>query len=178
MVRKDGIVRLLLWQALMRRGAQKETVRSYRILYHRDAWVDIYMFTKKAVYCGYMESAFLKMDIFFLVTTITVALIGLFVAVVAFYVVRILRDINEITRTVSKEAKEFASDFRSVRTDIKEGVSDARESVQEGIDTAKNYTKMVAGAGIVRGVAGFFEALSQEKQASKRRRSSRKKASE
>ncbi len=118
------------------------------------------------------------MDIFFLVTTITVALLGVFIALVAFYVVRILRDINEITRTVSKEAKEFASDFHAVRTDIKEGVHDARESVQEGLDTAKNYTKMVAGAGIVRAVSGFFDALSAEKQASKRRRSSKKKASE
>jgi zinc transporter ZupT len=108
---------------------------------------------------------FFKMNIFFVVTTTVVALVGILAGVLGYYLIRIARDIRDITVTVKKQAQGLADDFESVRTDIREGVHEVRENVTEGIATATSYTKAVAGAGIVRAIAHLFEAFSAEKGA-------------
>jgi hypothetical protein len=122
--------------------------------------------------------AFLKMDIFFVVTTAAIAVVGALMALALFYVVRIVRDISEITRTVKTEAKEFVDDLSKVRTDVKEGVHEVRENISEGIETAKTYSRAVAGTGIVKAVSQLLEAFAEEKGASEKRRRTRKKKSE
>jgi Sec-independent protein translocase protein TatA len=121
--------------------------------------------------------AFVKMDIFFVVTTAFVALLGALVALVLFYILRIVRDVSEITHLVKHEARELAKDIGAVTKEVKEGVQDVREHVEDGIQTAKTYTKAVAGTGIVKAVSQLLEAFTEEKQASARRRS-RKKSTE
>lgn len=129
-------------------------------------------------YTGYMETeAFLKMDIFFVVSTAFVAMLGILIALVLFYIVRIVRDISEITHLVKHEARGLAKDIGAVTKEVREGVQDVREHVEEGIATAKTYTKAVAGTGIVKALSQLLEAFSEEKQASARRRS-RKKSTE
>jgi len=59
--------------------------------------------------------AFLQMDIFFIVTTVVVVVIGVFVALVLFYVVRLLRTLERIARDVEGEAKAIISDIDDVR---------------------------------------------------------------
>jgi len=118
-----------------------------------------------------MESEFFKMDLFFFVTTTVVVLLGVLWAIVLYYVVKIVRNINKIVSTVQKEVVEISEDFAEMKKDVKEGIHEVRE----GITTAKNYTKMVAGAGIVRAVSGLFEAFVEEKENSKKRKKSVKK---
>jgi uncharacterized protein YoxC len=109
------------------------------------------------------SSEFLKMDIFFVVTTLVVALFGIIGCVLGYYLIRVVRDLSEISRTVKQQAQGLAEDFEAVRTDIKDGVHEVRENVTEGIATAKSYTKAVAGAGILRAVSNLFQAFSTEK---------------
>jgi len=120
--------------------------------------------------------AFLRMDIFFVVTTVVVAIAGIFIILALYYVTHILRDIRDITSTVRKEAKEIAADFHEVRTDIKGGVHEVREKVTEGVETAKTYSQVVAGTGIVKAFAGLLEAFGEEKTQQKKRHTKRKKA--
>lgn len=115
--------------------------------------------------------AFLKMDIFFVVTTGLVILFGIFLAVILYYVVKIVRNISKVVALVEREAVEISDDFKEIRKDVKEGFSDVRE----GITTATNYTKMVAGAGIVKAVSGLFEAFMEEKEQRTVRKKKRKK---
>lgn len=115
------------------------------------------------------------MDIFFVITTAAVVVLAALMALIMFYVARIVRDISEITGMVKKEARELAKDIGAVTQEVKEGVQDVREHVEEGIETAKTYTKAVAGTGIVRAVSQLLEAFAEEKGASARRRAHRKK---
>ena len=120
--------------------------------------------------------AFLKMDIFFLVTTTVVALVGVLLIAILVYVMRIVRDVSEISNMVKKEARELAKDIGAVTKEVREGVADVREHVEEGIETAKTYTKAVAGTGIVKAVSQLLEAFAEEREGSIRR--SRKKRTE
>ena len=118
----------------------------------------------------------LKMDIFFVVTTAVVAVLGILLALVLFYIMRIVRDVSEIATAVKKEAKEFAHDLGEIRTEVKESVHEIRENVSDGIDTAKTYGKAVAGTGIVKAVSQLLEAFAEEKGANAQRRSRKKKS--
>lgn len=120
----------------------------------------------------------LKMDVFFVVTTAVVAMLGILLGLVLFYALRIVRDVSEIAGAVKKEAKEFARDLGEIRTEVKEGVQEIRENVSEGIDTAKTYGKAVAGTGIVKAVSQLLEAFAEEKGASVRRARSRRRRPE
>jgi Na+-driven multidrug efflux pump len=113
-----------------------------------------------------MESSFLKMDIFFLVTTVVVVLLGTLLAVLLYQLIRVLQDVREITDTVKHEAHAVVHDFHEVREDVKEGIA-----------TAKHYTKAIAGASIVRGISALFEAFTeaQSPPRTKKTRTSRKK---
>jgi hypothetical protein len=118
--------------------------------------------------------AFFKMDIFFIVTTTVVVLFGIFGAVILYYIVKIVQSIHSIMLTVQKEADVIAKDFEEVRKEVKEGVQDVRM----GITTATNYTKMVAGAGIVKALSGLFEAVVEEKTRKKKKEKEKKKKTE
>lgn len=111
-----------------------------------------------------METAeFLKMDIFFVVTTVVILMFGIMSAILGYYLIRVVRDISEITHTVKDQAKGISEDIEAVRADIKEGVHEVRENVSEGIASAKTYTKAIAGAGIIRAVSNLFQAFTEEK---------------
>lgn len=114
-------------------------------------------------------SEFAKMDIFFLVTTLVVLLVGVLFSVVLTYLIRILRDISEITGTVRREADGIADDISAMRTEIKEGVEDVKEHVEDGLKAAKTYSRAVAGAGIVRALAVVFQGFADERERSTKR---------
>lgn len=63
---------------------------------------------------------FLKMDIFFVVTTIVAILVGAFLTVALFYVVRILKSVDNVARNVSEESNDLRGDIAALRTKIKE----------------------------------------------------------
>ncbi len=116
------------------------------------------------------------MDIFFLVTTTVVALVGVLLVAILVYVMRIVRDVSEITDMVKKEARDLAKGIGAVTEEVREGVQDMREHVEDGIKTAKTYTKAIAGTGIVKAVSQLLEAFAEEREATTKR--SRKKKSE
>lgn len=118
----------------------------------------------------------LKMDIFFVVTTVAVAVVGIIVAFALFYIAKLLRDLSEIAKIARREAEEIAQDIDAVRADIREGVSDAREAVAYGLKTARGASGAMAGAGIVRTLAQVFDSFREEKRP--RRKASRRKESE
>lgn len=64
--------------------------------------------------CSHM-SAFAKMDIFFIVTTLATVVLTVFMGVVLFYVVRAARDVSRITHVVRGESEKFAKGTRGAR---------------------------------------------------------------
>ena len=64
---------------------------------------------------------FLKMDIFFAVTTFAVVLLAFFGCVVFWRISRILKNIEHISEQVSLESDSIRADLAGVRADIRHG---------------------------------------------------------
>lgn len=62
---------------------------------------------------------FLKMDIFFAVTTLVVVIVGALVAYGIYLVLRILRNVEKISKTVSDEADMIKADIDDMRLQVK-----------------------------------------------------------
>ena len=62
---------------------------------------------------------FAKMDIFFLVTTTAVVVVGILVAVGLLFVIRILRNVDELSHEVTEEAKVLRGDIEEARVSAK-----------------------------------------------------------
>lgn len=105
------------------------------------------------------EAAFLKMDIFFAVTTAAVVLLTLAVGVVMYLIARVLADVRQITRMLREETEKTAEDFDAVRADIREGVHQMRERITESAAVVGAARKLVKGAGLVGAISGLFDAL-------------------
>ncbi len=63
---------------------------------------------------------FLKMDIFFAVTTAVVLLFGVFSCVVLFYIIKILRNATHVMDNVSEESDILREDIAVLRENIHE----------------------------------------------------------
>lgn len=67
-------------------------------------------------------SEFLKMDIFFFVTTVAVVIVGALVGVALYYVIRILRNVEHVSERVAEESDNIRSDLQELRSNLrKEG---------------------------------------------------------
>ena len=62
---------------------------------------------------------FLKMDIFFIVTTLVVLMLGIVVTLILFRISRILRHIEDISRDISEEIALLRNDVAQMRARIK-----------------------------------------------------------
>lgn len=67
---------------------------------------------------------FLKMDIFFIVTTGAVVVIAVLLVMVLIRLLRILKTVDEVSEIVQEEAEEIRNDIREVRAGVKEKVSE------------------------------------------------------
>lgn len=63
--------------------------------------------------------AFVKMDIFFVITTVAVIVVAIFVSVLLFYILRTARDVSEVVHIVRKESERFAKGTSSARARIR-----------------------------------------------------------
>ena len=63
---------------------------------------------------------FLKMDIFFAVTTVAVAVITVLLAIVLIRVLRILKSIEDISSMVEAEGEKLREDIASVRQKVRD----------------------------------------------------------
>lgn len=66
---------------------------------------------------------FLKMDVFFVVTTVVVLIIGGLVAYICYRVGRILRHIEHVSEQVALEADAIRGDLADLRGDLRKGKS-------------------------------------------------------
>ena len=64
---------------------------------------------------------FLKMDIFFFVTTIVVIVLGIFSVYVLWRFERVLKNIEHISEQVAQESDTIREDLAEMRSDIKRG---------------------------------------------------------
>ncbi len=64
--------------------------------------------------------SFLKMDIFFGVTTVAVVVVSILLVLVLIRLLRILKTVDEVSEIVQGEAEEIRDDIRAVRTKVKE----------------------------------------------------------
>lgn len=65
-------------------------------------------------------SEFAKMDIFFVVTTLTVVALGIFVALILYRVWQILGHVEHISRDISEESSLLRMDISRLRQNITE----------------------------------------------------------
>ncbi len=63
---------------------------------------------------------FLKMDIFFAMTTAVVVLIGIFSLVALFYIIKILRSVDHVADNVSKESDSLREDITILRHKVRD----------------------------------------------------------
>ena len=66
---------------------------------------------------------FLKMDLFFVVTTVAVVVLALFTAFVLWRLERVLRNIEYISKQVAMESDIVRQDIAEMRSDIRSGRS-------------------------------------------------------
>lgn len=66
---------------------------------------------------------FLKMDIFFIITTIAVIILSSFSVIVLWRLSRVLKNVDHISEQVSLETDAIRTDIAEVRSDIHEGKS-------------------------------------------------------
>lgn len=64
---------------------------------------------------------FLKMDIFFFITSVVVVMLAFFAAVVLWRVARVLKHIEHISEQVALESDSIRGDLAEVRADIRSG---------------------------------------------------------
>lgn len=86
---------------------------------------------------------FLKMDIFFFVTTVAVVFLSLFVAVVLWRFTRILKNIEHISEQVSLESETIRTDLAGVRSDIRHGKGRVKSFFGFLTKTAKRASKEI-----------------------------------
>ena len=116
-----------------------------------------------------MESV-LKMDIFFFVTTVVVAVIGTLVAILFYYLIGVMRNVRDVSETIKKETEEVVRDFRSVRKDVKESA-----------ERLKKFGQAAVGANMLAGAKKMFDAFTDRNDApvrKTRKRTTRKKKQE
>lgn len=65
---------------------------------------------------------FLKMDIFFFVTTVVALLLGILAALILWRVYRIMTYIEELSREAGEEAVLIRADIARLRSDVKSGM--------------------------------------------------------
>ncbi len=63
--------------------------------------------------------SFIKLDIFFFITTISVLALSVAVIVVLIYLIKILRDLKYISQKVKVESDEIIKDIEIIRTETK-----------------------------------------------------------
>ncbi len=68
-------------------------------------------------------SEFLKMDSFFVISTIGFVVLAILLGVVLFYVIQLLRTMNRVADTVEEEAAALKGDLDEARASIKRGGS-------------------------------------------------------
>lgn len=66
-------------------------------------------------------SDFLKMDIFFTVTTVAVVVVSFVLTLVLIRVLSILKKIDEVTALVREEGEQLREDIANVREQVQEG---------------------------------------------------------
>jgi hypothetical protein len=67
---------------------------------------------------------FIKMDVFFLVTTIVTIIIALFLSFILYYLIRLLKKFTRIAQSIEEEVRFIRADINLTRDTIKkEGVS-------------------------------------------------------
>ncbi len=62
---------------------------------------------------------FFKMDIFFVVTTVTAVLCGALLCTLLFYVIRIMRSVDKIAKNVSDESELLRGDIAEFRSSVR-----------------------------------------------------------
>ncbi len=62
---------------------------------------------------------FLKMDIFFGVTTVAVVVVSVLLALVLIRLLKILKTVDDVSEIVHEEAEEIRDDIREVRAQVK-----------------------------------------------------------
>ncbi|MDP2655112.1 MAG: hypothetical protein Q8P17_00940 [bacterium] len=66
-------------------------------------------------------SEFLKMDIFFFVTTLVVIVVGILIAYVLWRVQRVLKNVEHISEQVAMESDLVRQDLADLRNDVRAG---------------------------------------------------------
>ena len=94
-----------------------------RYFFHIFNLIHLHISILKRYTIGIHMTDFLKMDVFFAVTTSVVVLGGVFMLVALFYVIRILRSADYVVRNIRDESDDIRGDMQILRKKVRdEGV--------------------------------------------------------
>jgi len=83
----------------------------------------------------------LKSDIFFFVTTVVVALLGILITIVLVYLVRILSDVKMLSKKVRQEGEHIVDDIEGLRENIKKNTIKLSDILSFGFFRKKSERK-------------------------------------
>lgn len=63
---------------------------------------------------------FLKMDVFFVVTTTVILLLGVFALVALYFIIKILKNVDHVSKNVSEESDHIKVDVNILRAKIRD----------------------------------------------------------
>lgn len=89
-----------------------------------------------------MDSLY-KADIFFLVTTAVVILVGLLIALVLIYLLRILSDVKKLSQKVRKEGESIVEDIEDLRENLKRNTIKLSDILSFGFLKKKDVRKNI-----------------------------------
>lgn len=83
----------------------------------------------------------IKSDIFFFVTTVVVAGLGVLIAVALVYLVRILSDVKKLSQKVRQEGEHIVDDIEGLRENIKKNTMKLSDILSFGFFRKKSERK-------------------------------------
>ncbi|MCX6703198.1 MAG: hypothetical protein NTV02_00705 [Candidatus Zambryskibacteria bacterium] len=88
-----------------------------------------------------MVDSLLKSDIFFVITSIAVVIVGTLFAVALIYLIRILSDVKKLSRVVRKEGENIIEDVEGLRENIKKNTIKLSDILSFGFFRKKSERK-------------------------------------
>ena len=88
-----------------------------------------------------MINSLLRSDIFFIITSVVVVILGILFAVALVYLIRILSDVKKLSKAVRKEGENIVEDIEGLRENIKKNTIKLSDILSFGFFRKKSGRK-------------------------------------
>jgi F0F1-type ATP synthase alpha subunit len=104
----------------------------------------------------------LKMDIFFVITTVFVLLLGVLGTIALFYIIKAIKTFSRILSLFEKEAESAIKDAQSIREYIKKKVYSTTDAIEKSTGFFRSFTEGVLKKGAGKIAESFLSRLEEK----------------